>query len=89
MHLVGFTTERVLFVYCLQTLILVLSSSLINVKQQNVLWHKPINISEEPTAFNFGVKVFSLFHPEDLGSWFLQNVCKFPPDYMVSHTRCY
>jgi len=82
MHLVGFTIETVLYVFCLQALTLVLSSSLINVRQQNVFWHKPINISGEPAAFTFEVKVFSLLYPENLGSWFLQNVYKFPPVFM-------
>jgi len=40
-------------------------------------WHKHINISEDPVAFTFGVKVFSLFYPEDLGSWFLQKFANF------------
>jgi hypothetical protein len=53
------------------------------VKQRNVFWHKPTNVSVKPATFTFGVKVSSVFYPENLGSWSLQNFCKFPPDYMV------
>jgi len=56
-------------------------------RQISIFWHKPTNVSEEPAAFTFGVKVSSVFYPEDLGSWFFRNVCKFPPDYTVSHPR--
>ena len=66
MNLVGFTIETVLFVYCLQVLILVLNSG------TNILTFQRTQLLSP-----FRVKVFSLFYPEDLGSWFLQKCANF------------